>query len=58
MIYNSFELLFYVCVVLYVTVYVCVTFILFLFTGVIVFLGINHQLKEIHSTLKDDIQCC
>lgn len=35
--------------------YVCVTFIRFLFTEVIVFLGVNHQLKEIHSTLKVDI---
>lgn len=33
----------------------CVTFILFHFNGVSVFLGVNHQLKEIHSTLKVDI---
>lgn len=33
----------------------CVTFSLFHFTGLIVFLGVNHQLKEIHSTLKVDI---
>lgn len=33
----------------------CVTFILSYSTGAIVFLGVDHQLKEIHSTLKVDI---
>lgn len=56
MIQNSFKLCFYVCVdAVCGCVRVCVTFILFHFTGVIVSLGVNHQLKEIHSTLKDDI---
>ena len=32
-------------------VFVCVTFILLYSTGVLVVLGDNHQLKEIHSTL-------
>lgn len=44
------------CVCRYVLVHMRVTFILFYSTGVIVFLGVNHELKEIHPTLKVDIQ--